>query len=345
MSPTLVAAVTVPAFFACLLCIPPLILQVQARNTPVYVLIASVLTINLLHFINALIWRTEDPTYWWKGQGLCDVEAKLRLGLDMTAAGGITCVFRQLSLIVAPDMDSLTPSRAQGRNTIIFETVFCGILPLLRMILSYVVQPDRYRVYGVYGCSPTVDTSWPSYALVLIWPPAVCLVACVYCALATSRMAKHAQQMSKLLPGGQIRANRRKVIKLYLMALVVLVVMVSSAVTQALALSRNILPFLQPYSWSRIHPSDWARRIETARFTKPFILIYAVSVTYAIIVFVCFGIGPEPVAVYSIWLDRLRSRLWWSNTTRQLSRMTNIYSDMWHNPRHRRNSTNELEAM
>lgn len=303
-------------FLSCLLCIPPLILQVQARNTAVSVLIASVLTINALHFINALIWPTEDPTGWWRGQGLCDIEVKLRIGLDMTISGAIACVFRKLNLIVDPAQYTLQPSGAQTRNTIIFETIFCGVLPILRMVLSYVVQPDRYWVFGGYGCAPSVDTSWPSYALVLVWPLVVCLIALVYGGLAALRLAKHSNEMSKLLFGGQARANRRRTVRLYRMTLVLFLV---NTPIRAFVFFRNMLPLLVPYSWSRIHPTGWAERIEMATFRTSFIPVYAASVTLPIILFMFLGCGPEAKTVYRIWLDRIQSHLWPSKTRKHPS--------------------------
>lgn len=157
ISSTTAAAVAVSTFLSCLLCIPPLILQLQARSLIVSVLIASTLVVNILHFVNALIWPTKYPS-GWEGQGLCDIEIKLRIGLDMTISGGIVCLFRQLCSIIDPSQYTRL-SRVQKRNTSIFEATLCGILPILRMILSYVVRPDRYWIFGIYGCTPTVDTS------------------------------------------------------------------------------------------------------------------------------------------------------------------------------------------
>lgn len=313
MSSTTAAVVAVSTFLSCLLCITPLILQLQARNYIVSILIASTLLTNIFHSINALIWPTKDPS-GWEGQGLCDVEVKLRIGLEMTVTGSIACLFRQLSSIADTSQYPDRLSRVEKRNTGIFQTSLCGILPLLRMILSYVVQPRRYWVFGIFGCTPTVDTSWPSYALVLVWPLVVSLVALRYIALATLRMVKHSREMSRLLPGGQVPSSERKTRKLVFMALFLYLI---DTPTRALVFWGSIMPFLVPYSWSRIHPPDWAEKIGKASFTSTFLANYASSIVQSIFYFYFLGCSPEATAMYRSWLDRSRFRLCWASVSRR----------------------------
>lgn len=305
------AAVILSTFLTSLLCTPPLILQLKARNIALSSLIASVLLANSLHFINASIWHQEDAIDSWHGQILCDIEIKLRVGLDMVLPGSIACVFRQLSsIIVSTQYSAGQPRRCgvQKRNTYIFEATLCSILPILRMTLSYVVQPDRYRVSGIYGCESTVDSSWPSYALVLAWPPAVCLVGLWYAALASLRMTQHSREVASLLPGGQIGANQKRTWKLFCMTLVLFLL---DAPSRGIIFWKNM--FLNPttYSWSEVHPPDWTQRIQMAPFNQQHWIVYAASMVHAMVVFIFFGCGREATAMYKFWLDRPRLVLEW----------------------------------
>jgi len=232
----------------------------------------------------------------------------------MTVTGSIACLFRQLSSIADTSQYPDRLSRMEKRNTGIFQTSLCGILPVLRMILSYVVQPGRYWVFGIFGCTPTVDTSWPSYALVLVWPLAVSLVALRYIALATLRMVKHSREMSRLLPEGQVPSSERKTRKLVFMALFLYLI---DTPTRALVFWGSIMPFLVPYSWSRIHPPDWAEKIGKASFTSTFLVNYASSIVQSIFYFYFLGCSPEATVMYRAWLDRSRARLCWASVSRQ----------------------------
>ena len=344
MPSTWVATIAVSALFSVLLCIPPLILQARLRNTAISVLIASALISNILNFLNALIWPTENPTGLWHGQGLCDIEIKLRIGLDMTISGGLACVFRQLSLIVDPDHHALQLSRFQIRNKVIFETIFCMILPILRMVLSYVVQPDRYWILGIYGCTPPVDISWPSYALVLAWPVAVSLLSVWYGGLVIFQMAKRSRELSRLLPKGQVTGNGKRTKKLFMMNLVLFCLNTPTR-TYAFFVTFNKLSFLEPYSWSRVHPPDWAQRIIMTPFKPSAIPGYAISTASAIVVFFFLASGPEAVAMYRVWLSQMSSwvqcsRKWKHHpapNTSQIASMNSIH-------RQDRDSVQELEA-
>jgi len=231
----------------------------------------------------------------------------------MTISGGIVCLFRQLCLIIDPSQ-YIRLSRVQKRNTGIFEATLCGILPILRMILSYVVQPDRYWIFGTYGCTPTVDTSWPSYALVLVWPLVADLGALWYGALATLQMVKHSREVSKLLPGGQVTASKRRTERLLVMTVLLIIL---EALTRAVVFWGEIMPFLVPYSWSRIHPPNWSRKIEKASFRPIHLAVYGRSIAHSIIIFGFLGCSAEAIAVYKVWLGRSRSRLWWTSMIKQ----------------------------
>lgn len=174
-------ALSVLAILAIVLCCPPLVWHIKNRNFPAACLIIWFLFINFFNFINPLIWPTDDITTWWSGVGLCDVETKIMVGSYVGVAGALTCVFRSLAAALDTDRAVLIPSKAQRMRKFILEIALCVGFPIYMMITHYIVQPHRYRIHAIVGCSPSYDSSWPSTALHFIWPPIVCLAAVYYC--------------------------------------------------------------------------------------------------------------------------------------------------------------------
>ena len=140
---------------------------------------------NIFNFINALIWPTDDISSWWSGVGLCDVETKIQVGSYVGVVGALACIFRGLAIALDTDRAVLIPSKAQRTRKLVLELALCAGFPLYMMITHYIVQPHRFMIFAIAGCTSSYDTSWPSTALHFIWPPIICLVDVYYCGMFT----------------------------------------------------------------------------------------------------------------------------------------------------------------
>lgn len=59
--------------------------------------------------------------------------------------------------------------------------LFLGVLlPLINMGLKYIVNPSRYYIVGVDGCSGVTALSWPSIPLYYLWSPVLTFIAACY---------------------------------------------------------------------------------------------------------------------------------------------------------------------
>jgi pheromone a factor receptor len=174
-------AVTVLSFFAVLFCTPPFIWHLKSRNIGSISLVGWIMLGNIFIFINSNIWPTDDLPQWWNGSGLCDVEVKLMIAATVGLTGALACIFRSLAIVLDTDNTVLVPSTAQRRRRMAFEIFFCFVFPAYFIFIAWVVQPSRYYLFGIAGCTPSFDNSWPTTVLVFIWPPIICLLAAYYC--------------------------------------------------------------------------------------------------------------------------------------------------------------------
>ena len=176
------AAVAVPVLALIVLIIdtPALIWHVKNRNLAASSLVFWILVANLMIFINAIIWPTDDTASWWLGYGLCDVETKLQVGLWFGVEGALACIMRNLARILDTDNTVLRPSRAQRRRQVVIDCLFCLGGPIYAMAVHYVVQPFRYYIFAISGCTSVFHNSWPKLALIFIWLPIISFVDVYY---------------------------------------------------------------------------------------------------------------------------------------------------------------------
>ena len=180
--PVAPAAVALPtlALFILLIDTPAFVWYIKARNLAASSLVFWILLANLMNFINPLIWPTDNVEDWWSGYGLCDIEVKLQVAMWFGVVGSVVCVMRNLAQVLDTEHTTMSPSPAQRRRQIVITCLYCFGGPIYAIAIHYIVQPSRYYIFAISGCTPSVADSWPQLPLVLVWPPVLCVVAVYY---------------------------------------------------------------------------------------------------------------------------------------------------------------------
>lgn len=286
------------ALAACLLSIPPLLVHVKARNFAATILSGGIAILNLQNFVNALIWTSDDGSSWWRGQILCDVEVKLYIGIGLAVDGAIACIFRQISIILDTENMVVIPSPRQQRVRLAIEACLCIVLPCFVMGAHYLVQKSRYYIRRFSGCTPSFDNCWATPFLIYMWPLIVCLVASVYCILSLARLSKHRRQVASVLSNTPAAAKSR-FRRLFALAITLLVLYLPLTV---IAFADNMSIPLHTYSWSYIHPHDWAERIILYTPVDKLSFDRWAQIITAYILFGFFGLGRDAMQMYRDWL-------------------------------------------
>lgn len=160
--------------------IPPLVWHARNHNFAAASLVFWVILLNLMYFVNAIIWRNDDAASWNDGKDLCDVEVKLQVGAWVALTGALACIMRNLARVLDTENGLLIPTKAQRIRRQAYDIFLCFGFPVIIMGVSYIPQHFRYFLIGISGCTPSFDLSWPSIVLVYIWPPILSLIDACY---------------------------------------------------------------------------------------------------------------------------------------------------------------------
>ena len=293
-------AIPVLAGIACLLSLPPIFIHVKAGNFAATVLVASTAVANLFNFINAIIWPTDNPHPRYYGQGLCDVETKIYVGLTALPVAAVACIFRQLAIILDTERATPRPSRGQIRRRRIIEGTLCILVPTYLMAIHYVVQSERYYIYGVAGCSASFHRSWPSYVLVLIWPVILCIVGSTYALVAAYRLVRYRRQFSRVISSSSTTSRSNFVRLFALSGLLIAVYLPLTVFTFQQNLDRPLLR----YSWAAVHGSDWSSLILFVQQHGQVRFDRVVQIGTGYLVFCFFGFGRDAMALYKEWVTK-----------------------------------------
>lgn len=170
------------AFFSLLVALsimPPLFWHYRNRNIGATLCIFWAILMNLLNFLNAVLWPNDDIPHWFSGTGLCDIEVKLQIAWSVAAPATLGCVLRGLANAMDTERMSLSKTKAQRWRGYALDLVLCVGLPGLAMLFNFFVQFKRYFVYGISGCVPTASRSWVTVVLLYV-PPLVLVLVDAY---------------------------------------------------------------------------------------------------------------------------------------------------------------------
>ena len=182
-------AVAVPmlAFITLIIDIHPFIWHIRNRNLAASSLVFWVIIANIMNFINPLIWPTDNIQDWWHGEILCDVEIKILMASNFGVIGSMACIMRNLAKALDTEQNVLSLHKSHRHRQTIVDCLFCFGGPIYVMLIHYIVQPNRYYIFAISGCTSSFDNSWPKLALVFIWPPIICLIDAYYSGTCTLR--------------------------------------------------------------------------------------------------------------------------------------------------------------
>ncbi|KAI9870902.1 MAG: a-factor receptor [Pleopsidium flavum] len=297
------AAIAVPtlSFITLVLCLPPFVWHVKNRNIAASSLVFWIFLDNFFNFINALIWPTDDIASWWNGAGLCDVEVKLMAAATVGLTGSMACIMRNLAQVMDTDRTVLEPSRARRRKEGALNVLFCFGCPVYLMVIHYLVQPNRYYIFAIAGCTTSYDNSWPSIALVFIWPPILCVLAAYYGALVILRLHRYRKEFADILSASGSNLNKSRFMRLFIMSLALIVIFLP---VQTYVFYRNLSFPRIPYSWDAVHGAEWWQII---MIPTGGVVVFDrwIQIGCGFLVFFFFGLGKDAMKMYRAWLLKM----------------------------------------
>lgn len=173
-------ALPILAFPSWILCISPMFWHLSQRNIAAGSLIFWLILLNFFNSINPLIWPRDNLEEWYNGAGLCDIEVRIQVGASVALAACTAVIARRLANVMDTRNIIVAPSKRSVLVEKILEIGFCWVYPAILMITYYIVQPFRYYIFGISGCTAAFDSSWPSLAIVWVWGCLTTLVAAFY---------------------------------------------------------------------------------------------------------------------------------------------------------------------
>lgn len=174
----LVLAILAP--ITLLLNIPPLLWHIRNRNLAAGLVVLWVMMLNFIATLNVVIWPYLDKHRMYDGRILCDVEVKLLMAADIGAGGASLCIFRHLAIVLSPDAPLPGQMGADSRKDTWIEAGVCIGLPLVTMFFHYVVQSNRFYLFGISGCVPSISISWISFSLIVLPICLICIIGGYY---------------------------------------------------------------------------------------------------------------------------------------------------------------------
>lgn len=153
--------------------------KTPGRPWATYILMTWVLLVNFFSFTDSVIWRGPDPSVWWDGKGYCDIVSRIKTEFPIGVCGAAIGISRFLAEATHPNPKQVDLRYNRMKRNII-DVVLGVALPLINAALRILVEPSRYYVMGVNGCTSITRTAWPAIPIYFLWVPLMTLVSAIY---------------------------------------------------------------------------------------------------------------------------------------------------------------------
>ncbi|KAI7222954.1 hypothetical protein KC333_g811 [Hortaea werneckii] len=284
------------AFFSLLvmfLIIPPLVQHWRNRNIGATLCVFYAMIMNLMAFINAVLWPNDDFEHWYNGKGLCDVEVKLQIAWSVAAPATLVCVLRALANAMDTDRLRLSKTKAQRWRGYAIDLTLCVGIPLLSMIFHFIVQSNRYFLYGISGCVPSASQTYLTVGLIYIPPLLLVLVDAYFALLILYRLCRYRRTFSIILAHNDTTKSR--FLRLYILCIVWLLAIIPLS---SWTLSVNVGSQQGHYNWVETHDYSKWNDIAMIRSEGDIVFDRFIWLGCGIMVFLTFGFGKEAVSMY-----------------------------------------------
>ncbi|KAI0061248.1 STE3-domain-containing protein [Artomyces pyxidatus] len=280
----------------------PFYWHLQAANvgTCLYMFWSSIGCLNL--FINSCIWNgnTKNSAPVW-----CDISTRVIIAENVAMPASILCITRQLYLLTGLTSGAVINKR---RETIFGLTVGLAV-PILQVVLSYIVQGNRFDIIEDVGCWPALVNTHLTYILVLSWPLIIATASASFGLCALYRFVAHRRDLRSL---PSLNDSGTRYIRLTILASCDIFGTIPMCIYTIYYNTRSIEPWA---SWKTIHAGFSTVYVDpaslwkaSASFRTGFEITQWSTVYCALAFFLLFGtISQEAVEHYQSAYRRVRS--------------------------------------
>ncbi|KAL2022301.1 hypothetical protein VTK56DRAFT_5699 [Thermocarpiscus australiensis] len=190
------------------------------------VLCVTLMMINFLTVVNALIWRDNNVQEWYAGYGWCDFQAYAYFGLDTAFNISLFEIHRGLACKVRLNR-AVALTYSEKRRQLIISALVIFTVPFIQIVLTYFVMIGRYSISTLAGCVPIYYPSWMLLVFYVLPTPIFIVAAAVMASLTFYRYRKieRATRDALCSDDGTTAARQNRVrVKLYFITLCCIVV-------------------------------------------------------------------------------------------------------------------------
>ncbi|CAA93308.1 pheromone M-factor receptor Map3 [Schizosaccharomyces pombe] len=152
------------AYFALVLSIPILYMQLRARNIPCLLLLFWLTLTTLIYVVESAIWSNPyAETIRWMGYGLCDITSRI------VTCSSIGIPASAFTLVLYLDTVIRRDHPLKRYENWIWHVCLSILLPLIIMAMMVPLESNRYVVICMNGCYSSFYQTW--YTLLFFYIP------------------------------------------------------------------------------------------------------------------------------------------------------------------------------
>lgn len=309
MSTSASIVLSVFSLLAIVLLVPAFLWHAKySKSIPVLFLISWLTYVNLIAFINSIIWGGDHFDNVWDGKIYCDITTRLDAGSFLGKESALSAISLNLLMILKGNSTFIARDGPLYRRKVMINVLICGVTPVLVMILQYFVATQRYMIVRYEGCGSPYASTPAVIGIYSIWSFLWTIVSLVLAMLTLYEYYQKKKDVRDLLRCSNSGLSFKKFVKILIYSVITLIVITPVSIYNfATDIQTFAGPYSVPYNWSEIHSDEW-QYIYYVDAGYSLVVRQWVNIGLSIITFVLFGAGSEAMVVYKAGLRRLMGK-------------------------------------
>ncbi|KAG5421875.1 STE3 [Candida metapsilosis] len=284
------------SFIAFFLLIPPISWHIKSRNIPAILLVTWLMLVNLIGFVNTIIWSGESFDTVYDGQGWCDITTKVEAASSLGKLCAIACLSMNLYFILC----AKNPLFMDNRNwrKICIDLAMCLITPFLIMVFIYITQSRRYAIVRYQGCITVFSPTNATLGLYLIWPFIWSVVALSFAVLTLYKYFQKRKDVKDILKCTNSGLNLKRFARLLIFSFLIIFAMTPLSIYY---FAQKVSWAEYPFVWNQVHGPDWGDIyfVDLGFFA---VIDRLVNASLSVVAFLLFGLGTDALKMYKSFL-------------------------------------------
>lgn len=279
------------SFIAIILLTPTFLWHCSRKNIADILIIVWLILVNIITFINSIVWSRPNYFDAWDGRIYCDIVSRISLASSVGKLAAITASIINLYMI----LNTKYPKYIESTKFKIFSQLsICLIPPVYMIIISFFIQSPRYVIARYTGCQVFLMSNVFTLIAYNIFTVLWIIPASIFAILTLKQYLARRRDLKDILKCTNSGLSNKRFARLLIFSFLIILIMTPSVIVTFVW---NVKHGLSRYNWKNFYDEHWNQVYYQKENQDNFYMAFT-NIGLSFISFLLLGLGSDAIKSY-----------------------------------------------